>query len=82
MAIDYHTDMKNTDIEKILINMVDAGCAGEDIERVRRLHEAGLDDDIVRCLRRCRCDLIEELHKSQRKVDCIDHLIRAAESGF
>ena len=82
MAIDYHTDRKNTDIEKRLINMVDAGFAGEDIERVRRLHEAGLDDDIVRCLRRCRCDLIEELHKSQRKVDCIDHLIRAAESGL
>ena len=82
MAIDYHTDMKNTDIEKILINMVDAGCASEDIERVRRLHEAGLDDDIVRCLRRCRCDLVGELHKSQRRVDCIDHLIRAAESGL
>ena len=56
--------MKNTDVEKILINMDDAGCAGEDIERVRRLHEAGLDDDIVICLRKCRCDLVEELHKS------------------
>ena len=74
--------MKNTDIEKLLISMEDAGCPDADIERVRRLHEAGLDDDIVRCLRRCRCDLIEELHKSQRKVDCIDHLIRAAESGL
>ena len=74
--------MKNIDIEKILINMCDAGCTGADIERVRRLHEAGLDEDIVRCLRRCRCDLIEELHKSQRRVDCIDHLIRAAETNF
>ena len=73
--------MKNTDIEKILINMDDAGCSAADIERVRRLHEAGFDDEIVRCLRRCRCDLVEELHKSQRKVDCIDHLIRAAESS-
>ena len=71
--------MKNTDIENILINMGDAGCSGEDIERVRKLHEAGLDEDIIRCLRRCRCDLIEELHRSQRKVDCMDHLIRAAE---
>ena len=71
--------MKNTDIENILINMGDAGCSGEDIERVRKLHEAGLDEDIIRCLRRCRCDLMEELHKSQRKVDCMDYLIRAAE---
>ena len=74
--------MKNTDIENILINMGDAGCSGEDIERVRKLHEAGLDEDIIRCLRRCRCDLMEELHKSQRKVDCMDHLIRAAECDF
>ena len=73
--------MKNTDIERILINMDDAGCSGADIERVRRLHEAGFDDEIVRRLRRCRCDLMEELHRSQRKVDCIDHLIRATESN-
>ena len=74
--------MKNTDIEKILINMGDAGCSGEDIERVRKLHEAGLDEDIIRCLRRCRCDLIEELHRSPRRVDFMDHLIRAAENKF
>ena len=74
--------MKNTAVERILINMSDAGCSGADIERVRSLYEAGLDDDIVRCLRRCRCDLIEELHRSQRKVDCMDHLIRAAENDL
>ena len=72
--------MKNTDIEKILINMCDAGCSDADIERVRSLYKAGLEADIVRCLRRCRCDLVEELHRSQRKVDCMGHLIRAAES--
>ena len=71
--------MKNISIEKIVINMCDAGCSGADIERVRGLHEAGLDDDIVRCLRRCRCDLIEEVHRSQRKIDRLDHLIRATE---
>ena len=74
--------MKNTDIEKLLISMGDAGCPDSDIERVRSLHEAGLDDDIVRCLRRYRCDLMEELHRSQRRVDCMDQLIRAAENGL
>ena len=73
--------MKNTDIEQIIMNMEDAGCTGADVERVRRLHEAGLDDEIVKCLRRCRCDLVEELHRSQRKVDRMDHLIRAAENN-
>ncbi len=60
--------------------MGDAGCSRTDIERVRNLHEAGFDDEIIKCLRRCRCDLIEELHRNQRRVDCLDHLIRAAEN--
>ncbi len=72
--------MKNTDIEKVIANMGDAGCSHTDIERVRNLHEAGFDDEIIKCLRRCRCDLIEELHRNQRRVDCMDHLIRAAEN--
>ena len=73
--------MKNTDIEKIIVNMGDAGCSRTDIERVRNLHEAGFNDEIIKCLRRCRCDLIEELHRNQRKVDCMDHLIRTAENN-
>ena len=72
--------MRNTDIEEILINMGDAGCSDADIERVRSMHEAGLDAEIVSCLRRCRCDLMEELHRSQRRVDCMDQLIRAAQN--
>lgn len=81
MAISYHTDMKNIDIERMIVNMSDAGCSSADIDRVCRLHEAGLDDEIIKCLRRCRCDLVEELHRSQRKVDCMDHLIRTAEKN-
>ncbi len=73
--------MKNTDIEKIIVNMGDAGCSRTDIERVRNLHEAGHNDEIIKCLRRCRCDLIEELHRNQRRVDCLDHLIRTAENN-
>ena len=26
-----------------------------------------------------RCELIDEMHKSQRRVDCIDYLIHAQE---
>ena len=72
--------MKNTDFERLIANMGDAGCNIGDIERVCRLHEAGHDEEIIKCLRRCRCDLIEELHRNQRRVDCMDHLIRATEN--
>ncbi len=62
--------------------MKDVGCSGADIGRVHNLYEAGFEEEIVKCLRRCRCDLIEELHTSQRKVDRIDHLIRMAEKSI
>ena len=72
--------MKNMDIEAVIRNMADAGCGAGDIERVRMLHEAGFDEDIISCLRKCRCDLVEEMHRSQRRVDCMDRLIRSTES--
>ena len=62
--------------------MRDAGCSDADIERVGNLYEAGLETEIVKCLRRCRCDLIDELHRSQRKVDCMDRLIRSTEKAI
>lgn len=70
-----------TDIEKLIVNMKDAGCSDADISRVAGMHEAGLDDEIVRCLRRCRCELMDELHDSQRRLDCMDQLIRSAEKA-
>ncbi len=42
--------MKDSDIEKIIANMGDAGCSSADIDRVCRLHEAGFDGEIVKCL--------------------------------
>ena len=69
-------------MESIIGNMRDAGCSDADIERVGNLYEAGLETEIVKCLRRCRCDLIDELHRSQRKVDCMDRLIRSTEKAI
>ena len=75
----YDADMDKKQLESIIGNMKDAGCCDADIKRVGNLYEAGFEIEIVKCLRRCRCDLIEELHTNQRKVDCIDRLIRLAE---
>ena len=38
--------------------------------------EAGDTEALIRHLRKCRCIRMEELHESQRKVDCLDFLIR------
>ena len=64
------------ELEKILINLSDAGCGREELQNAKRLYEDGDTAALIRYLRKCRCSRIEELHESQRKVDCLDYLIR------
>ena len=64
------------DLESALAGMKDAGCTDEEIRKARRLHEAGDTDALLRHFRLCRCSRMEELHESQRRVDCLDYLIR------
>ena len=64
------------ELEKILTNLSDAGCASEEQEKAKRLYEAGDTKALIRYFRKCRCRRMEELHESQRKVDCLDFLIR------
>ena len=64
------------ELEQILTNLSDAGCGSEELEKARKLYEAGDMEALIRHFRRCRCSRMEELHESQRKVDCLDYLIR------
>ena len=66
------------DMESALAGMRDAGCSDEEIRKAKQLHETGDTDALIRHFRLCRCSRMEELHKSQRKVDCLDYLIRQA----
>ena len=72
--------MKDTELEMIIETMKAAGCSGMDMERVLNMHKAGLDEEIVHCLRKCRSALMDDLRDSQRRVDRMDRLIRMAES--
>ena len=57
----------------------EAGCGRSAIEGAARLMEAGQADELIRHLRRCRCELVDAMHESQRRVDRMDRLIRQAE---
>ena len=57
----------------------EAGCGQHTVEGAARLMEAGQRDELIRCLRRCRCELVDAMHESQRRVDRLDRLIRQAE---
>ncbi len=70
------------DMEETLENMCqalsDAGCDEEAIHKAERLYGS---DELLRYLRLCRCERMEELHKSQKRVDLMDHLIRNIEKN-
>ena len=62
---------------KVLIeNLTDNGCSWEGVSRAKALYEAGDMNGLIIHLRKYRCDLVEEMHDSQRKVDRMDYLIR------
>ena len=66
----------NKELETILNNLSDAGCGDEELQKARQLYEAGDTQALIRYFRKCRCNLMEKLHESQRKVDRLDFLIR------
>ena len=64
------------EIKALIENLTDNGCSREGTLRAKALYEAGDIDGLIKYLRRCRCNLVEEMHDSQRKVDRMDYLIR------
>lgn len=56
-------------------NLRDAGCPETDVARMMQLLDEGRTAELVQSLKCQRCRLIEDLHKQQKKVDCLDYLI-------
>ena len=63
----------------LIRNLLDAGCSDSCAASVARLVQAGRLSDALREMKVIRCDLMDELHQSQRRVDCLDYLIRQTE---
>ena len=64
------------EVKALIENLTYSGCSAEETRRAKALYEAGNMDGLVKYLRKCRCNLVEEMHDSQRKVDRMDYLIR------
>lgn len=56
--------------------MEDAGMSQNAIAKAIVLYESDAHDELVRFLRVQRCELVDEMHESQRRVDRMDYLIR------
>lgn len=64
------------DSEKLLLrNLKDAGCNQELIRRFLELEEAGKREEQLHLLFTYRAGLLEKLHMSQNKLDCLDYLV-------
>ena len=49
--------------------MEDSGCGAASIRRAETLYQGGAFDDLIRCLRSCRCDALEKIHEKQKQLD-------------
>ena len=57
-------------------HMEAAGCEENSIRRAEALFAAGAREELIRCLRSCRCEQLDALHEKQRQLDRLDLLIR------
>ena len=59
----------------ILQNLKDSDCSDEFIEEFFRIKKAGISKQLIQLLYKHKCKLLERLHNSQKKIDCLDYLI-------
>ena len=64
------------DWARIKERMEDSGCSPAAICRAETICRRGDADDLIRCLRSCRCDTLEQIHEKQKQLDRLDMLIR------
>lgn len=65
----------NLEQEHIILNMKDAGCSEDTIQRFLLCYQA---DDIkgeLKVLSNHRQALLDEVHKGQKEIDCLDYLV-------
>lgn len=71
-----------TDYTETLKNcMEDAGMSHEAVTKAIELYQRDARDELVWFLRLQRCELVEEMHESQRRVDRMDYLIRQSKTN-
>ena len=62
-------------------NLRDAGCCDEFIREFTELGRGGKEAEQRRMLSKRRAELLDELHESQRRIDCLDYLIYKRRRG-
>ncbi len=66
---------ENNDIDNIIQNLKDAGCAEADIDSFLLYWKSGHTRQALLVLEKHRKLLLEALHKSKARIDCLDYLV-------
>ena len=61
--------------------MEDAGCDEQSIRKAESLYALGAREELIRCLRFCRCEQLDALHEKQKQLDRLDLLIRNTQNS-
>lgn len=61
--------------QAVVQNLRDAGCDEETVERFLALEAAGDRREQLRLLARHRRQLLERVHREERRIDCLDYLV-------
>ena len=61
--------------QALLDNLLDAGCDPALAEQVLALEQAGQYQDQMRLLSAYRQQLLDCLHRDERRIDCLDYLV-------
>lgn len=74
--------MSTYNLEKDIIqNLKDAGCEDKQIEEIIVLFRKGKKDKICEILEKHRCNVLNNVHKKEKQIDCIDYFIYQMERG-
>ena len=69
-----------TETERLMQGLSDAGCSETVSALICSLFERGSYKEMLHQMKKQRCELIDEMHNSQRRVDRMDYLIHAQEN--
>ena len=64
-----------TEEQILLRNLKDAGCSERDMEYYFKLRAEGKEQELFCFLSAHRLKLLDQVHESQEKLDCLDYLI-------
>lgn len=67
------------EVEELMKCLADCGCDPVQTEVFLKLKENCCKDSCIRYLKRYRKQLMEEIHKIDHQVDCVDYVIRELE---